>query len=80
MRLQGSVTPRGLHLTAGFSTASEIVEAIAAGRWTASEVLEAYIARAAVAHGKTNCITEGEFRGGAREQSSLMARLCASAL
>lgn len=29
------------------------------GDWTASKVVEAYIARAAYAHAKTNCLTEG---------------------
>lgn len=39
--------------------ASEIVKRIESGEWTASEVLEAYIARAAFAHSRTNCLTEG---------------------
>ena len=39
--------------------ASEIVTRIESGEWTASEVLEAYIARAAFAHSRTNCLTEG---------------------
>lgn len=39
--------------------ASEIVERIEKGEWTATRVLEAYIARAAIAHEKTNCLTEG---------------------
>ncbi|PPQ63300.1 hypothetical protein CVT24_006745 [Panaeolus cyanescens] len=40
------------------ATASQIVERIATGEWTASQVLEAYIARAAFAQEKTNCLTE----------------------
>ena len=39
--------------------ASEIMTRIESGEWTASEVLEAYIARAAFAHSRTNCLTEG---------------------
>ena len=39
--------------------ASEIVKRIESGEWTASEVLEAYITRAAFAHSRTNCLTEG---------------------
>ena len=39
--------------------ASEIVTHIENGEWTASEVLEAYIARAAFAQSRTNCLTEG---------------------
>lgn len=39
--------------------ASEIVTRIESGEWTASEVLEAYISRAAFAHTRTNCLTEG---------------------
>jgi amidase len=41
--------------------ASEIVTRIEGGEWTASEVLEAYIARAAFAHSRTNCLTEGSY-------------------
>ncbi|KAJ7273340.1 amidase [Mycena rebaudengoi] len=40
------------------ATASEIVRRIERGEWTASKVIEAYIARAAMAHQATNCITE----------------------
>lgn len=40
-------------------SAPEILEHIKKGEWSASDVLEAYIARAAVAHSKTNCLTEG---------------------
>ncbi|EAU90351.1 amidase [Coprinopsis cinerea okayama7 len=40
------------------ATAPEIVSRIQSGEWTASRVLEAYIARAAFAHSKTNCLTE----------------------
>jgi amidase len=42
-----------------FRAASEIVRCIERGEWTASKVIEAYIARAAMAHQATNCITEG---------------------
>ena len=42
-------------------TASEIVSNIEIGEWTASQVLEAYITRAALAHERTNCLTEGAF-------------------
>ena len=41
-----------------FDTAQEIVSHIEKGEWTASQVLEAYIARAAIAHERTNCLTE----------------------
>ena len=44
-------------------TASEIVSRIEKGEWTASRVLEAYIARAAIAHERTNCLTEGVYVG-----------------
>ncbi|KAF8957476.1 amidase [Flammula alnicola] len=40
------------------ATVSEIVARIEKGEWTAIQVLEAYIARAAYAHTKTNCLTE----------------------
>ncbi|KAL0953568.1 hypothetical protein HGRIS_004786 [Hohenbuehelia grisea] len=40
------------------ATASDIVSNIEKGEWTASEVVEAYIARAALAHAATNCLTE----------------------
>lgn len=40
------------------ATASEIVSSIKTGKWTASQVLEAFIARAVLAHAKTNCLTE----------------------
>lgn len=43
------------------SAASEIVRHIEKGEWTSSDVLEAYIARAAQAHEKTNCLTEGNY-------------------
>ena len=39
--------------------AVEIVSRIERGEWTATQVLEAYISRAAFAHAKTNCLTEG---------------------
>ncbi|KAF8159688.1 amidase [Crassisporium funariophilum] len=57
---------QGAFLTA---TASEIVSHIEKGEWTASEVLEAYIARAAYAHAKTNCLTE-VMLGPARQRAS----------
>jgi hypothetical protein len=41
--------------------AVEIVSRIERGEWTATQVLEAYISRAAFAHAKTNCLTEGKF-------------------
>ena len=41
------------------NTAHEIVSRIENGEWTALQVLEAYIARAALAHERTNCLTEG---------------------
>jgi hypothetical protein len=40
-------------------SASEIVNNIENGQWTASQVVDAYIARAAFAHQRTNCLTEG---------------------
>ncbi|CAA7267413.1 unnamed protein product [Cyclocybe aegerita] len=40
------------------ATATEIVSRIEKGEWTATQVLEAFIARAAYAHAKTNCLTE----------------------
>jgi hypothetical protein len=40
--------------------AVEIVSRIESGEWTATQVLEAYISRAAFAHAKTNCLTEGK--------------------
>lgn len=40
----------------------EIVQNIEKGEWTASKVVEAYIARAAYAHAKTNCLTESMSR------------------
>jgi len=40
--------------------AVEIVSRIERGEWTATQVLEAYISRAAFAHAKTNCLTEGK--------------------
>ena len=39
-------------------TAHQIVANIQKGEWKASQVLEAYIARAAFAHERTNCLTE----------------------
>ncbi|KAF8817567.1 amidase [Phlegmacium glaucopus] len=53
------------------ATASEIVARIENGEWTASEVLEAYIARAAFAHSKTNCITEVMLEQARRRASEL---------
>jgi amidase len=40
---------------------AEIVSRIERFEWTATQVLEAYISRAAFAHAKTNCLTEGIF-------------------
>ena len=42
------------------ASATEIVERIECGEWTASDVFAAYASRAAFAHAKTNCLTEGE--------------------
>ncbi|KAG9316056.1 amidase signature domain-containing protein [Chiua virens] len=53
------------------ATATEIVESIAAGEWTASQVLEAYMARAAVAQAKTNCITEVLFEDAKKQVKEL---------
>ncbi|KAF9485469.1 amidase [Pholiota conissans] len=50
------------------ATATEIVARIEQGEWTATQVLEAYIARAAYAHAKTNCLTE-VMLGPARERA-----------
>ena len=40
--------------------ATEIVNRIEKREWTASQVVDAYIARAALAHQRTNCLTEGK--------------------
>ena len=45
----------------GSISAPEIVTRIQQGEWTATQVLEAYIARAAYAHAKTNCLTESRY-------------------
>ncbi|KAI6025550.1 amidase signature domain-containing protein [Pisolithus marmoratus] len=53
------------------ATATEIVQRISAGEWTASQVLEAYIARAAQAQQKTNCLTEVFFEDALRQATQL---------
>ncbi|PPQ65493.1 hypothetical protein CVT26_000133 [Gymnopilus dilepis] len=53
------------------ATAPEIVTRIQQGEWTATQVLEAYIARAAYAHAKTNCLTEIMFESARRRASEL---------
>lgn len=53
------------------ATATEIVQRISAGEWTASQVLEAYIARAAQAQHKTNCLTEVLFEDARLQASQL---------
>ncbi|KAF7310294.1 hypothetical protein MIND_00403400 [Mycena indigotica] len=52
-------------------SAIEIVRRIGAGEWTASQVVEAYIARAAVAQGATNCATEILFEDAVAEAKAL---------
>ncbi|KIK28316.1 hypothetical protein PISMIDRAFT_91581 [Pisolithus microcarpus 441] len=53
------------------ATATEIVQRISTGEWTASQVLEAYIARAAQAQHKTNCLTEVLFEDARLQASQL---------
>ncbi|TBU43523.1 amidase signature domain-containing protein [Dichomitus squalens] len=53
------------------ATASEIVQRISQGEWTASQVLEAYLARAALAQGLTNCLTEVFFSQARAEATAL---------
>ncbi|KDQ61771.1 hypothetical protein JAAARDRAFT_31250 [Jaapia argillacea MUCL 33604] len=52
-------------------TASEIVRRIKLGQWMAIDVLEAYIARAALAHSITNCLTEVFFETARKEARAL---------
>ncbi|KAF5316046.1 hypothetical protein D9619_006208 [Psilocybe cf. subviscida] len=51
------------------ATIAEIVAHIESGEWTATQVLEAYLARAAFAQAKTNCLTE-IMAGSARERAA----------
>ncbi|KAJ7702411.1 amidase [Mycena rosella] len=53
------------------ATASEIVDHIRRGEWTASQIVSAYIARAALAHETTNCVTEVLFTE-ALEQAKIL--------
>ncbi|EIN06088.1 amidase [Punctularia strigosozonata HHB-11173 SS5] len=53
------------------ATAPEIVRNIELGRWTAAAVVDAYVARAAVAHAQTNCITEVLFSQAKEEAAAL---------
>ncbi|EJF64237.1 amidase signature enzyme [Dichomitus squalens LYAD-421 SS1] len=53
------------------ATASEIVQRISQGEWTASQVLEAYLARAVLAQGLTNCLTEVFFSQARAEATAL---------
>ncbi|KAF9557330.1 amidase [Agrocybe pediades] len=60
------------------ATAKEIVDRIQSGEWTATAVLEAYIARAAFAHSKTNCLTEVMFEPARQRASELDAEFAAT--
>ncbi|EIW83689.1 amidase signature enzyme [Coniophora puteana RWD-64-598 SS2] len=53
------------------ATASEIADHISKGEWTATEVVEAFIARAALAQAKTNCLTEVLFADARRQAEEL---------
>lgn len=60
-RTSGFFTAEELSITE--STASEVVEKIAAGEWTAQKVIEATCKRASVAQQLINCVTEICFDG-----------------
>ncbi|KAJ3510734.1 hypothetical protein NLJ89_g4506 [Agrocybe chaxingu] len=58
--------------------ATEIVSRIEKGEWTAIQVLEAFIARAAHAHAKTNCLTEVMLASARQRASELDAEFAAT--
>ncbi|KAJ7043557.1 amidase [Mycena alexandri] len=60
------------------ATASEIVNHIERGEWTASQVVKAYIARAALAHQTTNCVTEVLFVEALQQAAELDAEFAST--
>ncbi|KAJ6618267.1 amidase [Mycena sp. CBHHK59/15] len=70
-----SASKHGVYLKA---TASEIVAHIERSEWTAAQVVEAYIARAAVAHRTTNCLTEVLFAQALEKAAELDAEFVAT--
>ncbi|KAJ7760504.1 amidase [Mycena metata] len=60
------------------ATASEIVSHIESGEWTASHVVQAYIARAALAHQTTNCVTEVLFVEALQQAAELDAEFAST--
>ncbi|KAJ6547162.1 amidase [Mycena capillaripes] len=63
-----SINEHGAFLKA---TASEIVSHIERGDWDSSQVVKAYLARAAAAHAKTNCVTEVLFAEALKQAQDL---------
>ncbi|KAJ7213570.1 amidase [Mycena pura] len=60
------------------ASASQIVQHIERGRWTATQVVTAYIARAAVAHEATNCLTEILFEEALKQAKELDAEFAST--